>query len=305
MTLNADHREAALDWLVRTNDPNFDAWDEFTAWLEADPANSDAYHALADSEERMRPLVEAVPLFPDVVDPQRKRPRLAIAAGVAVLAAATTAIVAPRMMSVEYSTGPGEIRIVSLGGQDQLVMNGGTRLELAGFNRRTVRLAEGQVLLRLNDPGQEKIELLSGDLTLVDVGTIFEVARDGRDTRVVVSEGAVVADPGGAGLKLLPGQRLDTTDGAAVLQAMPADASSVGSFEKGQLSYVDEPLSHVVADLRRSTGIDISASAAISARRFSGTLSVAEVKRDPSSLAPLMGVTVEQSGKGWKLGGKV
>ena len=86
---------------------------------------------------------------------------------------------------------------------------------------------------------------------------------------------------------------------------MPADISSVGSFERGQLSYVDEPLTHIIADLRRSTGIDISASEAISARRFTGTLSVAEVKRDPRSLAPLLGVTVEQSGQGWKLGGKV
>jgi len=304
MTQNVDRREAALDWLVRTNDPDFDAWDEFTAWLEADPTNADAYHALVESEERMRPFVEATPVA-DVVVPQRKRPRLAIAAGIAALAAAATAIVAPRMMAVEYSTGPGEVRIVSLGGQDKLVMNGSTRLELAGFDRRTVRLAQGQVLLRLNDPGQDKIELLSGDLKLVDVGTVFEVARDGQDTRVVVSEGAVVADPGGAGLKLMPGQRLDTTDGAAVLQAGPADISSVGSFERGQLSYVDEPLGNVVDDLRRSTGIDISASTAISARRFSGTLSVAEVKRDPNSLAPLLGVSVERSGQGWKLGGKV
>ena len=304
MTHNADRREAALAWLVRTNDPDFEAWDEFTDWLEADSSNADVYHALAASEDRMMPFVEAMAVANPAIR-SANRPRLAIAAGIAILAAAATAIVAPRMMAVEYSTEPGEVRVVSLGGKDQLVMNGDTRLELAGFDRRTVRLAEGQVLLRLNDPSKDKIELLSGDLKLVDVGTVFEVARDGRDTRVVVSEGAVVADPGGAGLKLMPGQRLDTTDGAAVLQAMPADISSVGSFERGQLSYMDEPLGHVVADLRRSTGIDFSASAAISARRFSGTLSVAEVKRDPRSLAPLLGVTIEQSGQGWKLGGKV
>lgn len=304
MTQRADRREAALDWLIRTNDPDFDAWDEFTAWLEADSSNADAYHALARGEAEMRPFVEATPISEPAVR-TGNRPKLALVAGVAALAAAATAIVAPRMMAVEYSTGPGEVRVVSLGGEDQLVMNGGTKLELAGFDRRTVRLAEGQVLLRLNDPSKDKIELLAGDLKLVDVGTVFEVARDGQDTRVVVSEGAVIADPDGAGLKLMPGQRLDTTDGAAVLQAMPADISSVGSFERGQLSYVDEPLAHVVADLRRSTGIDISASGAISARRFTGTLSVAEVKRDPSSLSPLLGVTVERSGQGWKLGGKV
>jgi transmembrane sensor len=304
MTHSANQREAALDWLVRTNDPEFEAWDEFSAWLEADSSNADAYHSLAASEVEMRPFVEAVPATEPSVRTS-SRPRLALVAGVAALAAAMTAIVAPRMMAVDYSTGPGEVRIVSLGGQDQLVMNGSTKLELAGFDRRTVRLAEGQVLLRLKDPSKDKIELLSGDLRLVDVGTVFEVARDGRDTRVIVSEGAVIADPGGAGLKLMPGQRLDTSDGAAVLQAMPADISSVGSFERGQLSYVDEPLTHIIADLRRSTGIDFSASEAISARRFTGTLSVAEVKRDPRSLAPLLGVNVEQSGQGWKLGGKV
>ena len=36
------------------------------------------------------------------------------------------------------------------------------------------------MLLRLRDAGQDKIELVSGDLKLVDVGTVFEVARDGR-----------------------------------------------------------------------------------------------------------------------------
>jgi transmembrane sensor len=304
MTQIPDRRETALDWLVRTNDPEFEGWDEFTAWLEQDPANAEAYHALAASEAEMRPFVEAVPTIEQPAHKPERR-RLALVAGVAALAAAAAAIVAPRLMPVDYSTGPGEVRVVSLGAQDELVMNGGTRLELAGLDRRTVRLEQGQVLLRLRDNGQDKVELLTGDLRLVDVGTIFEVSRDGRDTRVLVSEGVIVADPDGARLKVAAGQRLDTQDGATVLQAMPADLSSVGSFERGQLTYLDEPLDNVVADLRRSTGIDFSASAAISTRRFTGTLSVAEIKRDPRSLAPLLGVTIERSGQGWKLGGKV
>lgn len=304
MTYDPGRREAALDWLVQTNDPEFAAWDEFTAWLEQDPANADAYHALADSEAEMRPLVEAVPT---IEGPMRRpeRRRLALVAGIAVLAAAATAIVVPRLAPVDHSTGPGEVRVVSLGGQDQLVMNGDTRIELAGFDRRTVRLEQGQVLLRLRDAEEDKIELLAGDLRLVDIGTVFEVSRDGRETRVLVSEGAVVADPDGAKLKLAAGQRLDTEDGATVLQAMPAEISSVGSFERGQLTYLDEPVAHVVADLRRSTGIDFSTSTAISGRRFTGTLSVAEVKRDPRSLESLLGISMERSGQGWKLGGKV
>lgn len=308
MTEFPDHiREEALGWVVSTNDPEFDRWDEFTAWLERDPANADAYHRLAASEAELRPIVETVirTAEPVVVDRPASRRPWAVAAGIAFLAAAGTAIVAPRLMTQSYSTAPGETRIVSLGGQDQIVMNGDTRLTLAGWDGRDVRLEQGQVLLRLRDEGKGKVELVSGDLTLVDVGTVFEVSRDGRATRVIVSEGAIVADPDGAKLKLASGQRLDTEDGATVLQAVSTDTSSVGAFERGQLVYVDESLDKVAGDLRRSTGIDISASDAIGSRRFSGTLSVAEVRRDPRSLEALLGVSLERTGNGWKLGGKV
>jgi hypothetical protein len=33
-------------------------------------------------------------------------------------------------------------------------------------------------------------------------------------------------------------------------------------------------------------------------------LSIAEVKRDPKSLEPLLGVALQRSGKGWIIGGK-
>ena len=307
MTRDADQaREAALDWIVRTNDPEFAAWDEFSAWLELSPANAEAYHRLADSEARLLPMVEAVtmPVLPELPAVRQSRRGVAIAASVAALAAVATAVVAPRLMPVDYSTAPGEMRTIALGDQDQLVMNGGTRLSLAGLDRRTVKLEQGQVFLQLREPGKGPVEVQAGDLTLVDVGTMFEVAREGRSTSVVVSEGAVLADPAGAKLKLSPGERLDTVDGAAVLQATAADPSSVGAFARGQLVYADQPLELVAADLRRSTGLDISTTAAIRARLFSGTLSVAEVKRDPKSLEPLLGVSLRRSGRGWVMGGK-
>lgn len=308
MTQDADHaRETALDWIVRTNDPDFEAWDEFTAWLEESPANAGAYHLLADSEEHLRPMVEAVttPVGPTKLPMAGgSRRRLAVAASIAALAGVTITVVAPRLMPVDYSTAPGEIRTIALGDRDQLVMNGGTRLSLIGLDRRKVRLEQGQLLLRLREPGKGPVEVRAGDLTLVDVGTVFEVARDGSSTSVAVSEGAVLADPDGAQLKLSPGERLDTVDGASVLQAASADPSAVGAFASGQLIYADQSLEQVVIDLRRSTGIDFSTTAAIRARRFSGTLSVAEVKRDPKSLEPLLGVSLQRSGRGWVMGGK-
>lgn len=307
MGYSVRQRDEALDWLVRSNDPDFESWDEFTAWLERDPGNAAAYHDLADSEIRIRPYVErAEPARRErPADPKPRTSRLALAAGVAVLAAAGLSFVAPGLLTVDHSTSPGEVRIVSLGGKDRLVMNGGTRVELAGFDRRTVHLESGQILLDLRDPGQSKVEVVSGELRLVDIGTVFEVARDGEASSVLVGEGAVMADPGGARVAIRAGERLDARDGDSVLRKAQSDSAAVGAFERGQLVYSNEPLRRVAADLRRSTGLDISAADAISTRRFTGTLSVSEVKRDPASLGPLLDVSVSRSGTGWTLGGRV
>ena len=140
---------------------------------------------------------------------------------------------------------------------------------------------------------------------LVDVGTVFEVAREGSATSVSVSEGAVLADPDGARAQI--GARRAARHGRWRERAAGRcrrSPSAVGAFDRGQLIYVDEPLEQVVADLRRSTGIDFSTTAAIRARRFSGTLSVAEVKRDPRSLEPLLGVSLRAIGSGLEDGRK-
>jgi transmembrane sensor len=298
MTHDPNRRDAALDWLVRTNDPEFDGWDEFTDWLQADRANADAYHELACSEAELLPFVRAVP--------ERRgrirhlwRPGAAIAASIAVVASAA-ALIAPRLAPAPFSTAPGQVRTIPLGSEDRLVMNGGTALELGGLSRRHIRLKQGQILVDLRGSASGT-EVESGDLTVVDVGTIFEVSRDGNRSRVAVAEGRVIADPDGARLRLGPGEVLDTRDGAATLRSRTADPSAVGSFARGQLIYTDERLERVIADLRRSTGIDLRVSDAIRTRRFSGTLAIAEVRRDPRSLAGLLGVSMKHSGEQWVL----
>lgn len=307
---SSERRSEALDWVVRTNDPDFSNWDEFTQWLEQSPGNADAYHRLLASEEEIAPYLRALPQErsgPELrvaTPPERRRARAPLWLATAGVAAALTAIVAPRFTPVEHVTRPGEMRIVSLGGRDEIVLNGGTRMVLAGFNKRQVRLEQGQILLSLREPGASTIEVESGDLDLVDIGTVFEVTRSGTSTEVAVSEGSVVADPKGARLQLKTGQGLSTADGASVLKAKTVDPAAAGGFARGQLVYRDEPIERVLADLHRSTGLDFDGDRTINAIRFTGTLSVKEVKRDPRSLEPLLGVRVEGSDRGWRVQGR-
>lgn len=292
----------AIAWLVRTDDPDFADWDAFTAWLEQDPRHSDAYHRVAESERMLTPLVADAEPVQDNAPPSRRidRRRWGAGAGMAVAAILGTVVAVQSFSADVYATAMGEQRTIALGDGDTILLNGGTRVAVTGWSRRDVRVEGGQALFRL--AGDEGLEVRSGDLDIVDMGTVFEVSRTGALNRVTVDEGAVVVDPAGASLRLEQGQQLTAADGAALLTAVPAVPGAAGAWTRGQLVYLDAPITLVAADIGRSTGLAISTSSAIGAQRFSGTLSIADVRRDPRTLGPLLGVPMRPVGTGWRLG---
>lgn len=295
-------RDQALDWLVKTGDPRFDGWDAFTAWLEQSPGHADAYHALAgDVADMDQWLVDAQPSVQPLTAPMRHVGpiRWAIAASVAVLAAAGAILLSPALTSDRYTTAAGEIRTIALGNGDQLILNGDTKVEMSGLDRRDISLEQGQLLLKMTSG--DHVEVTSGDLRFVDVGTIFEVARESAKTRLLVSEGLVLVDPKGAKVKVAAGQMLEAADGAPTLKPAPAADAEAGGWTTGQLAYFDASVAQVATDLRRSTGLAFSPTGATGQRRFSGTLSIDHVRRDPASLGPLLGVRVSKAGNEWEL----
>lgn len=295
--------EEALRWFVRSNDPEFADWDGFTAWLEQDPAHADAYHRIAAAEADLLPAIadEHSAVQDNAPLPDSGRKRTGWLVGGAAMAAAVAAVFAvPALRSESIATRPGEQRQIALADGNALVLNGDTRVSIGGWSKDKVRVERGQALFKL--AGQDRVAVEVGDLSLVDIGTEFEVSRDNTDTRVIVAEGAVLADPDGAKVRIDAGQELVTTDGASRLKAIPAPAGAAGAWTRGQLVFLDEPLTQVAADLRRSTGLAFSAKSASGARRFTGTLNLADVRRDPGALSALLGVPVRPAGGGWVLG---
>jgi transmembrane sensor len=294
--------DEAMAWLQRTNDPEFLEWEAFTDWLASDPAHADEYHRLAESERLMLPHVVAASARQISAPPrERSRPRRLAMAGGAMAASLAAALVVLQPFSTDvYRTGPGEQRRIVLADRDELLLDSQTEVAVSGWFRGDVRLAKGQVLFRL--AGDKRVEVRSGDLTVTDIGTVFAVTRSGSTNRVVVDEGLVLVDPGGARLKLAKGEQLVAIDGARRLTPKPAPVGAAEAWARGQLTYLDAPVSEVVADLSRSTGLAISASTATGARRFSGTLSIADVRRNPETLGPLLGAPVRPRGDGWRVG---
>lgn len=293
--------EEALAWAVRSGDPAFDDWDEFTAWLEGDPRRAHRYDVIAsrvnDAAEDLRSLPEpiAVPDRPS----RRWLVGTGIAASLAVVAGYGALSLRPQPYAVE--TAAGSTRTVRLAEGSVVTLGGGTRLMLDHRDVRVATLERGQAMFTIHHDAERPFRVKVGDDEMVDVGTAFDVKRDGGTTRVAVSEGAVVFNPKRESVRLDPGKAL-TWD--AVTQRLSVDSvetGDVGAWREGRLSYDRATIAEVAADLSRTLGVSITASDAVARRPFRGTLTVAALRKDPAAVAPLLDVAAEKSAGGWIL----
>jgi transmembrane sensor len=297
---------AALDWVVRTGDPDFADWDAFTAWLEADPAHAARYHALAAEAEAAAALFPATPRVDVAPVPARRpawrRPRWAGGA----IAAALAGVIGwqaydQRAQPYAIETAPGRTHVVALADGSSITLNGGTRMTLDRRDPRRATLDRGQALFAVRHDADRPFRVAVGDSELVDIGTRFDVVRADAVTRVAVSEGAVLFNPERERVRLDPGQALRVADGAGHYQRVAVDPATVGGWQAGRLDYDGAPLSEVAADIGRATGARLTVAAGIAARPFRGTILLDGIAVDPARLGPLLNVRMVQAGDHWEL----
>jgi transmembrane sensor len=297
--------DAAIDWVIRLRDPGFDGWDAFEAWLAADPAHADAYRRLAVADADMDDLLRSLPSAqPSVVAPLRRavtrRAWLggAIAASIAGVIGFGVIERQPALYPVE--TAPGVRRSVMLEDGSRIALNGGTRVILDRRNARFAVLERGEALFDVIHHEDAPFRVAVGDATLVDVGTRFNVLREGRTTAVQVAEGAVIYNPDGEAVRLDPGQALRAIDGEAHLQLTAVSPAAVAGWREGRLIYDGQPMADIAADLARWSGQPVRADPRVATRRFRGVLSLGDGD-DIVRLAPLLDVDVRRDGGSWIL----
>jgi transmembrane sensor len=295
--------EAARLWAIRVQDPAFDGWVGFTAWLEADPVHLAAYEQALDDDAQMTGLLSTAEQV-RAEAPARSRRRMiwgtggAIAATVVAAASWWTFGSAPA--ALEIATRAGEQRTIALADGSKVRMNGATRVRYQPDAPRRVALIEGEALFEVRHDARDPFVVTAGAARLVDAGTVFNVVHQAQQTRVAVAEGAVIYRPGANQVRLEPGDALAVTGTAAPVLTRAAP-QEIGSWRSGQLFYRDAPLDQVAADLSRSLGEPVEAIDA-GDRRFTGTLAVrGEPRLVLARIAPLMGVRVSKSREGWVL----
>jgi len=294
-----DMDRQALDWVMRTGEPDFAEWDAFTDWLEADPAHAARYHALGADAADMADLLPAND--PEPVAKPSRRGWIAGALAAGIVAVVGYGALRPTADPYIVQTAPGVTRAVTLADGSSIMLNGGTRLTLDHRDQRRATVETGQALFAIRHDDAHPFRVSVGGGDLVDLGTTFDITRSDGGTRIAVSEGAAeyrirsltVALPAGRGLRM--------ADGDGTIIQMKVDRTSVGGWKQGRIDYDGAPLRDVAADLSRSLGTKITASPAVAQRPFRGTLLLSGLARDPSRAAPLLGVTMRRNGTGWEM----
>ena len=177
------------------------------------------------------------------------------AAGVAA-AAALIAVVIPLATHgsagvYDVATKAGERRTVALTDGTTIEMSGGTRLRLDRAAPRRAELRSGEATLHVAHDATNPFTVTSGTLSVRDMGTIFDLSRQGDRLSVAVSEGSVLFEPGREALTLRAGDGLVVNEATRAVVRSRVSPASVGGWRNGVLTFQNETLGSVFASVHR------------------------------------------------------
>lgn len=304
----ASVNQQAIAWVVRVSDPAFDDWDGFEHWLSASPAHADAYHAAAAAEADIVAAIAAAPrpVAAPAIAPIRRAPRALPWAGAALAASLIGVLLyrAPTPAPLVYATAPGVQRTITLADGSSVMLNGGTRLIADQADPRTLELLNGEAMFTVRHDETKPFRVTVGSDTVVDVGTRFDLIREGAATRIMVAEGAVDWQRRGEAVRVDAGKRLRASDGSPNVELGAVEPDAVGGWSRGQMTYDGTALADVAADLARTLGTTITVAPTIAKRPVRSV-----VRMDGGAatvvprLAALIGVRARWDGRMWRLTG--
>lgn len=310
---NDEGRRQAIDWAIRTDDPDFSDWTALEAWLEADRRHAEWYDlatlGASEAAESLRAAPSAEILaFRTPVTASRTRPAwrpFAIAASVMVAAFAALFLLIGREAAAPMqiaATAPGEVRQLALSDGTRIDLNGATRVAWSP-DRREAELLAGEALFTVVHHDESPFRVKVGAATVTDVGTSFDLALADGAARVAVSHGTVDVAATHGKARLEQGDGMDIAPEGTLGPRRRVVAETVGTWRTQRLFYDDERLDHIVADVTRRTGIPITLDPRVANRRFAGTIDLTgERAAIVARTASVLGLTAEHRGNGtWRL----
>lgn len=177
---------------------------------------------------------------------------------------AITSVMMPMIMfgSLQWLSGYEEIHTTAVGNRHQITLADGTTIDmntdtviraaLWGFSRK-VTLERGKASFKIGDESFRPFVVFSGNGTLRDIGTEFNVAKQADKTTVAVLEGAVEVtfDNQTQTTKLLYGGQQLAYSSYDISSISPVNAEATVAWQKNRLIFRELPLDKVVQQINR------------------------------------------------------
>lgn len=298
------HEEAA-DWLLRNREADQPASGRaaFQAWLDRDPENLRAYRAVERLMGEARTAIASDPALRDLdvkpAGPARPIAGLLLAA---ILAGTLfTAFDGPMRLRADVIAGTGEMPVVTLADGSVVQLNAASAIAYDDDgSRRTVRLLRGQAYFEVAHDPRRPFTVEAGDTRVTALGTAFDVRLGEARTDVAVTENAVLVafdSPDRAPLRVGEGEQMAYDHATGESRLEPGDGLAAHAWRRGLLIVDNAPLSDVVEDMNRHFfGRIVIVGDALSQRRVSGTLAIADTAAALAYLEQAMQVTTTRIG---------
>ena len=266
----------ATDLLLRVQAAPRDAGlrAEVEAWLRIAPAHQRAWDQVRSTwsmlgELPVAPTVQAAPRrpLPRRAGQGRRRWTVAATAVAACLVAALAPSAALRLRS-DVVTGVGERRAVTLADGSRMVLGPQSAVAF-GKQGRGVTLVAGQAWFEVEHDATRPFVVEAGAVRATDLGTAFEVRRQGEAVDIAVAHGLVGVSGRGVEATLTPGDRIVVTPERSQKERLALDA--IAPWRDGYLLVQDASIGAVVSELRRyQPGVVMVTDKTLAERRVTG-----------------------------------
>lgn len=296
--------EQALEWLALRCGGPISAADRraFEAWRAASPdhaaayAEAEALWARLDwSEALNQQSLSAAQVAPPASPrgaPRRwttpsRRGLMAMAAGIGALAVTPLALQIVSGERRRFATEVGEIRHLSLEDGSRVSLGGRSVLATrVGDRVRQMRLDAGEAFFDVARDETRVFTVVGAGLKAEALGTAFEVRLGELGPEVFVEEGRVrvTAITTGEQTVIGAGERAALRGGA--LKRAAINPAGVAPWRRQRFSFIDQPLSEVVAEVNRyyRPGVTI-ASPELGARKVTAAFTIEQIPQALESLA--------------------
>jgi len=303
MTEHDTCEEQALVWFTRGLDAplSADQQQAFLDWLDASPANAEAYARVenlwqADSfEQALRDLetslpdVAATPLAQARARRQRWAPWASAAA--IVLALGSWLGDLPLRLQADYLSASGEQQRITLADGSKVLLGSDSAISThIDANQRSLRLLRGDLYLDAAHDTRRPLRIEADAARVEVVGTRFSVSLRDDDVRVAVDEGKVrLSTPAGDASLLGAGAWQHLQDGRLGELHAQGSAEQHG-WTEGRLIFQDRPLAEVLKELGRQRRAPILLFGDAGSLRVSGNYRLDDPEAVVAALARLASV---------------